>query len=315
MIKHATARLRHTLLTFTFALLALGGTEAMANRAPAIWGSPATTAQLDRLYTFIPQATDADGQRLTFSIVNKPLWMWFDTRTGRLNGQPNQTQRGRTFSNIVIRVSDGQSVRALPAFAIKVGLKSTNSRPTVSGTPAANAKIGKPYYFKPVATDRDGDALKFSILNKPRWATFSASNGTLSGTPPAAAAGRYGNIVVRAWDGNVYSSLSPFAITVGSAVAPPPPPAPPPSPTRDVTLTWAPPTRNTDGSALTDLAGYRVFYGTAPRTYSKSLAVTGANIRSVELQDLPAGEWYFAIRSVNKAGALSDLSGEVRAVL
>jgi hypothetical protein len=61
--------------------------QGASNEPPAIWGKPPTYAPRDVLYSFTPRAADADGDRLTFSIVNKPKWMWFDTRTGQLRGE------------------------------------------------------------------------------------------------------------------------------------------------------------------------------------------------------------------------------------
>src|SRR5438309_11629995 len=53
-----------------------------------------------------------------------------------------------------------------------------------------------------------------------------------------------------------------------SPIPPPPPPPPPPPTSGTATLSWLAPTTNTDGAALTDLAGYVIYYGprpTAPR--------------------------------------------------
>ena len=36
----------------------------------------------------------------------------------------------------------------------------------------------------------------------------------------------------------------------------------------EATLSWTPPTQNEDGSPLTDLAGYKIYYGTATGTYT-----------------------------------------------
>jgi hypothetical protein len=73
---------------------------------------------------------------LTFSITNRPAWAAFNTTTGRLQGTPKPAG---TYSNIVIRVSDGRGASAqLPAFAITVGAAS-NAAPTISGTPATSA--------------------------------------------------------------------------------------------------------------------------------------------------------------------------------
>jgi hypothetical protein len=95
-----------------------------------------------------------------------------------------------------------------------------------------------------------------------------------------------------------------------------PPPAsgsPPPSgpATGKVTLNWARPTSNEDGSTLTDLAGYKVYYGTAPYALATSLDVHGGTVTSVEIQGLAHGSWYFAIASYNADGVESSKSGVV----
>src|SRR5665213_141076 len=61
------------------------------------------------------------------------------------------------------------------------------------------------------------------------------------------------------------------------------------------TLTWAAPTENADGTAITDLAGYTLYYGTNPSDLTQSIAVTGAASTTTEVKDLPAGTYYFAV--------------------
>lgn len=294
-------------LTLPFVSLALPGPASAANLAPKIGGSPPTTATQGATYVFQPRASDANGDRLTFSIVNKPRWMWFSTRTGKLAGVPRWAQRNRTFSSIVIRVSDGKATASLPAFSIRVGTDSGsgtgNRAPTISGTPAPSAQVGRPYAFKPVADDADGDKLTFSIVNKPAWATFDATNGTVWGTPTKANVGKYSNVTIKVSDGKATASLAPFAITVTTSA------------TRSVTLSWTSPTRNTDGSRLTDLAGYRLYYGQSSGSYTSTINVPAAATQSVVIENLAAGTWYFAIRSFNSEGVLSGFSGEVKAEL
>ena len=70
-------------------------------------------------YRFTPAASDTDGDRLRFSITNKPSWASFDTATGELSGTPVNADAGVT-SNIVISVSDGIATASLPAFSIEV---------------------------------------------------------------------------------------------------------------------------------------------------------------------------------------------------
>lgn len=278
--------------------------HAATNTAPTISGTPATTATVGTTYAFQPKAADADGDTLTYAIANKPAWMWFSNKTGKLSGTPKKAQSGRTFSGIRISVSDGKTTTALPLFAIKVvaSATATNRAPTISGTPVTTATIGKPYAWKPTAADADGDALTFSISGKPTWASFDTTNGTLYGTPGSATAGTYSNIVIKVSDGKTTASLPAFAITVSAAA------------TKSVTLNWTKPTTNVDGTALTDLAGYTVSYGDAPGSYSTSLTLTAATT-SVVVEGLTAGKWYFAIQSRNNSGVESDFSSEVVATL
>jgi hypothetical protein len=89
------------------------------NRAPVISGTPATSVDEGVAYSFKPEASDADGDTLSFRIANRPNWATFDTSTGQLSGTPDSNSAG-TYSNLIISVSDGQSSVELPAFDIVV---------------------------------------------------------------------------------------------------------------------------------------------------------------------------------------------------
>jgi hypothetical protein len=102
---------------------------APANAAPVISGTPRTTTATGAFYNFSPTASDADGDVLLFSIVNKPSWASFSTATGALGGTPSVSG---VFSNIVISVSDGMHTVALPAFTVTVG--TTGSTGGTGGT-------------------------------------------------------------------------------------------------------------------------------------------------------------------------------------
>ena len=61
------------------------------------------------------------------------------------------------------------------------------------------------------------------------------------------------------------------------------------------TLSWAAPTTNTNGSPLSALAGYHLYYGNSASALTKSVAVSGAKTTSYEISGLTAGTWYFAV--------------------
>jgi hypothetical protein len=194
-------------------------------------------------------------------------------------------------------------------FGLATATFAANRAPTISGSPATTATVGTTYAFRPTASDPDGNKLTYKIRQKPRWATFSSTTGILTGKPSAAHVGTYSNIEIRVTDGKATRVLPKFAINVVKATDAPAPP-PPSSSSSSVKLSWSPPTRNENGSALTNLAGYRVYYGKTSGRYAYSLAIGSAHITSAVIESLEAATWYFAIKSESSSGALSDFSTE-----
>ncbi|MCL4792305.1 MAG: hypothetical protein KJ040_09675, partial [Gammaproteobacteria bacterium] len=209
--------------------------QPVPNSAPQISGVPATTAQVGAAYVFHPGASDADGDTLSFQISNRPSWASFDPVSGSLTGTPATSNIG-TSSNIVISVSDGTASVSLPAFSIQVqAAPQTNLPPVISGTPTTSINAGQAYNFLPSASDPNGNALTFSISNKPAWATFDTGTGRLYGTPGAGDVGTYTGIVIRVSDGTTTVALGTFSITVTQVS------------NGTATISWIPPTQNTDG--------------------------------------------------------------------
>jgi len=79
--------------------------------------------------------------------------------------------------------------------------------------------------------------------------------------------------------------------------------------TTSVVLTWSKPTQNTDGSALNDLAGYRIYYGTSQTAMNTVRLIANPNTTSTTITGLSMGKaWYFAIASANTAGEVGPKS-------
>jgi hypothetical protein len=262
-------------------------------------GSPASTATVGAAYSFRPTLTNSTGKTATFSIANKPSWLSFSTATGSLTGTPGSGHVS-TYSNITISASNGSTTAKLPAFALTVRAASsgaTNAAPKISGTPPSSVRAGTAYTFRPTATDVNGDALSFSVANKPSWATFTASTGQLSGTPTTAQTGTYSNIGITVSDGKGgTASLPGFSILVSGAT------------TGSATLAWMPPTQTTGGQSLTNLAGYRIYYGNSPNSLTQSVNVTNPGATAYTLSNLGSGTWYFGIKAYTSGGSESALS-------
>jgi len=150
--------------------------------------------------------------------------------------------------------------------------------------------------FLPTASDANGATLTFAIQNKPSWAIFNASTGELAGNPGASDVGSYNGIQISVSNGAATSALPTFSISVtqfsnGSA-----------------TLSWIPPTTNTNGTPLTNLAGYRIYYGTSSSSLNHSVQITNSGIASYAIDNLSPATWYFTVVSYNKANIESPLS-------
>ncbi len=106
----------------SFGMLQPLAAQAASRAALSISGTPATSVQTGKAYSFQPSVAGGSGKTLRFSIANHPGWSSFNTATGRLTGSYNSSG---TFSGIVIRVTDGTTTAALPAFSIRVNWASS----------------------------------------------------------------------------------------------------------------------------------------------------------------------------------------------
>jgi Putative Ig domain/Fibronectin type III domain len=190
------------------------------------------------------------------------------------------------------------------------------------GSPPTSVDVNRYYGFQSWASDTDGRSVTYAIKNKPSWATFDTTYGHLYGIPPTSAAGTYSNIVISASDGVSQASLAPFTIVVvgsggsssgsgssggtsggGSSSSP-----------GSATLSWQPPTANTNGSSITNLAGYTIYYGTNSNSYT-SVKVANPGLTSYTISNLAAGTYGFAVVAYNSAGEASQYSATVSKVV
>lgn len=207
-----------------------------------------------------------------------------------LSPSNNSTLGNISSTQVIIYDDDSPSIEPSPL----------NIPPTISGIPQTMAQANSSYSFVPFASDENGDSLSFLITNKPTWASFDQSTGTLSGTPSDSDTGLTAGIIISVSDGNSTAELSAFDITV------------PQESYSSVTLHWTPPVENTDNSELTDLVGHKIYYGTEPNNLQTVLNVTDVTLSDYIVDNLLTGNtYYFLITSYNIQGIESAPSNVV----
>ena len=185
-----------------------------------------------------------------------------------------------------------------PSSGSSSGGGTTNTAPAITLTAKHSVLIGRELAIRPSASDPDGQSLTYSVSNKPAWMTFSSGTGELRGTPSAADVANYDNIRVTVSDGQAQASATTSISVVASA------------PGR-ATLSWAAPAERTDGSALTNLAGFRIYFGSSAGDLRYVIEVKDPGARSWVVEDLTLGTWYFAATAFDSVNAESVRSGVV----
>jgi len=175
--------------------------------------------------------------------------------------------------------------------------------PQISGNPPGAIVVENEYSFTPSAVDPDGDTLEFSVSNAPEWASFDPASGTLAGTPGAQDVGVSEGIEISVSDGANLVSLAVFSIEVlqmadGQAM-----------------LQWVAPVESADGSPLTDLAGYRIYYGRASGDYAQTVEVNSPGVSSYLVENLSSGPWYFAVAAYDRSDRESEMSNEAATLI
>jgi Fibronectin type III domain len=190
---------------------------------------------------------------------------------------------------------NGVDVSAPGSTAAAVGesAATTSDSPVeITGTPASTATVGQPYVFTP-ALAQGGGVVTFEILGQPAWATFNSTTGVLTGTPAAANVGSSGGITITGTNGSSSSSIGPFVIRVNASAS---------SATGSASLSWTAPTENTNGTPITGLAGYYIYYGTSANALTMTVTVSDATATSYVVGGLTPGTYYFAVVAYNAEG-------------
>jgi hypothetical protein len=138
------------------------------NTPPHFTSVPTTLAKTGVLWTYTPTAADADTDAVVISLVTGPAGMAL--KNGTLEWTPSSNQVGA--QSVVLQATDGQDpVRQ----DFKVSVTRSNRGPVVMPIMSLSTKAGKTISFQVSATDPDGDAMTYMILDGPSKANISST--------------------------------------------------------------------------------------------------------------------------------------------
>lgn len=187
---------------------------AAPNVAPQITSTPVTAAAVGAAYAYDVNASDSNGDTLTYSLTQAPSGMTINATSGLIAWTPAAGQTGSHA--VTARVADPGGLAATQAFTIVVPVP--NAAPQITTSPVTTAPVGAAYQYDVNATDPNGDSLTYSLTQAPSGMSIHAGTGLISWTPAAAQTGSH-SVNVRVADPGGLAATQSF--TVGVPNAPP----------------------------------------------------------------------------------------------
>ncbi|MBL8346456.1 MAG: putative Ig domain-containing protein, partial [Rubrivivax sp.] len=181
----------------------------VANAMPQITTTPVTTALVGTAYSYDVNASDGNGDTLTYALTQSPSGMTINSGTGVISWLPSAAQAGSQA--VTVRVSDPGGLAATQSFTIAVS--AANVAPQITTTPVTAAAVGGAYGYDVNATDANGDTLTYALTQAPTGMTINAANGLIAWTPTAAQAGAQA-VTVRVSDPGGLAVTQSFTVTV-----------------------------------------------------------------------------------------------------
>ena len=251
--------------------------------------------------TLAPNAKDSEGKKTMARSGSYQRWK--DHITGLMRYLQFQAARRQSGKLLCIGVILAVSLSALPhAWALQAA-PTTLSFQAVQGSASPSSKILN-------ILKNNNHIVSWSSTDNATWLMVSPTTGSITDSaqisvsvnPAGLVAGTYAaTVTVTATKGGSISVPVTFTVTSGTTTGSTL--TSPSSSNSTAVLTWSP---NTD----TNLAGYKVYKGTASGVYGSPITV--GNVTSYTVPDLVVGNtYYFAITDYNTSGVESTFSNEV----
>ncbi len=194
-------------IQFTYDLVFFG----LLNRAPAITSIPDVEALAGRPYLYDTDATDPEGDAISWSLVTADPRMQIDSATGLISWTPTSADIGAT--SITVRAEDGRGGSSEQRYVLSVITAPPNRPPVFTSVPVVAANVNTPYAYDADATDPDGDTLVYSLVTGPTGLAIDSGTGQVHWTPISGQVGTH-DLSVRVIDGHGGIATQSFVLLV-----------------------------------------------------------------------------------------------------
>ncbi|WAK00232.1 putative Ig domain-containing protein [Methylobacter sp. YRD-M1] len=148
------------------------------NTAPSVTTIANQTATAGQSFSLPVQASDAEGDALTFSLTAAPAGMSINSASGVIAWTPANGQEGS--HSVTVQVSDGQQSTTTSFNVTVEPAPVANTAPVITSTPVTTAALGLTYSYRVTATDAPGDTLTFSLVSGPAGMSINPSTGQIT---------------------------------------------------------------------------------------------------------------------------------------
>lgn len=149
------------------------------NDVPVIVSLPDAIAIEGQSYSYVFNATDADGDVLTYTVPMLPSWLTYLSAGRILSGTPGFSHVGT--DTIQLSVTDGT---AITSTKVALTVITGNHIPVITSLPLTAISEDQQYIYSILFSDADaGDVVTLSAVILPQWLNLNIAQATLTGTP------------------------------------------------------------------------------------------------------------------------------------
>ncbi|HCH2127930.1 cadherin repeat domain-containing protein [Vibrio parahaemolyticus] len=145
-------------------------------------------------------ASDANGDALIYSLLSAPEWVTIPEGSDYLDVKPSYEDSGE--HEIIVSVSDGSfNVKK----TINLVVNNVNRVPEFTKYPEDTVRVttgGETVTVEVMAKDADGDAITYSLIDAPQWASIDKKTGVITLAPDRTVGSFLNYMVVAAHDGH-----------------------------------------------------------------------------------------------------------------